>query len=48
VQSGLRPFLSLAVPWQRKAYFVDFEGVWEIDPEPGSQAAAGVLATAKV
>jgi len=30
-----------------KAYFVDFDGVWEIDQEAGPQAATAALAAAK-
>jgi hypothetical protein len=41
-------FLNSAIPEVTiKAYFVDFEGVWEIDPEPASQPAGVMLATVR-
>ncbi|MBZ5524074.1 MAG: hypothetical protein LAP21_17705 [Acidobacteriia bacterium] len=41
-------FLKSSIPGLTvKGYFVDFEGVWEVDPEPESQPGERALATAK-
>src|SRR5258708_6639371 len=41
--------LQSAIPGLNiRAYFVDFEGVWEVGPEAGPSADIGALAAAKV
>jgi hypothetical protein len=40
--------LQSAIPGLNiRAYFVDFEGVWEVGPEPGPSVDIGALAAAK-